>query len=604
MMLTSLTALCCCCGKQALHPPAVQQAAHASKGHCYASLVDPGTPWCACMQCSCSTLSAAHVLLFLQDSRSSSPGRSSQGLQTQLSTPAAVQGTDSGHGPSTAATHEQQQESPAAQPTIANGTTAAAAAAPAASTTVARPPSVTWQDLQQPAQQQPQLDPQLAATNGTADTSSSLATNGVNGSRPVPPVPPLAPGSVPVRTSSAGVSSCNSRRQSLLGDAGRASSHTSACLTQAQQLDTPAQLEQSSQQQQPARPQVSQLPLHLVRTSMDSPSPPSVAMQQVGVGRKHAVACWCAVSVGKHSAHCSTLMLYIVACCCRCTDRTAVLVRSLAKAPLCIGSTCAHHSNTHPECACVLPPYFLQVNSPDVTPQQQQQQQSPAQPFWQSSNWSFGTHCEQNKRRHMEDRFAAVDLTAHVAFGAAQRAGFFAVYDGHSGAEAAEYLESHLQAYVLAAGSDALAANPLQVLSDAVQKAEAEILASYEAGKGSDTAGSTLCAILLVDDKLHVAHVGDSRAVLGRGAEPIQLTRDHKPGCEIEAARIEQVRRNLSGFGFTLDGVSCGGMRLLGAAGRLTQGRHSCVRLGQRSHAFICYVLLAHCVLPACPCIE
>jgi serine/threonine protein phosphatase PrpC len=144
----------------------------------------------------------------------------------------------------------------------------------------------------------------------------------------------------------------------------------------------------------------------------------------------------------------------------------------------------------------------------------------------------------------MEDRFVAADLTDNAAFATiAHRAGFFAVYDGHSGHEAAEYLEAHLQAYVLAAGPEALAANPLQVLSSAVQKAEAEILASYEAGHGSDTAGSTLCAILLVDDKLHVVHVGDSRAVLGRGAEPIQLTRDHKPACCIEAARIEQVRQ-------------------------------------------------------------
>jgi hypothetical protein len=63
----------------------------------------------------------------------------------------------------------------------------------------------------------------------------------------------------------------------------------------------------------------------------------------------------------------------------------------------------------------------------------------------------------------MEDRFAAADLTGDAAFGAAHRAGFFAVYDGHSGHEAAEYLESHLQSYVLAAGPDALAAEPLRV---------------------------------------------------------------------------------------------------------------------------------------------
>lgn len=239
----------------------------------------------------------------------------------------------------------------------------------------------------------------------------------------------------------------------MLSDAGRASSSLSFSQgQQQQQQDAPAQLDQ---QQQPGRTTVAQLPLHLLRESMDTPSPPSVA---------------------------------------------------------------------------------LKTPSPEAS-----QQQSPAQqPFWQAGTWSFGTHCEQNKRNHMEDRFAATDLTGDAAFGVAHRAGFFAVYDGHSGAEAAEYLQSHLQAYVLAAGPDALAANPLQVLSDAVQKAEAEILASYEAGSGSDTAGSTLCALLLVDDKLHVAHVGDSRAVLGRGAEPIQLTRDHKPGCPKEAARIEQ----------------------------------------------------------------
>lgn len=254
-----------------------------------------GTCWCACS--AVAHLCLLHTLLFLQDSRSSSPARPTKGLQSELKTPAVVHG-DSSHAPSTA-THEQQQELPAAQQTGAatNGATAAASTASAASTAGARPASVTWQDLQQPSQQQPQLEPQLAATNGTADSSSSPATNGVNGSRPVPPVPPLAPGSVPARTSSAGISSCNSRRQSLLGDAGRASSHSSASATQAQQLDTPAQLEQSSQQQQqPARSQVSQLPLHLMRTSLDSPSPPSVAMQQVGVLRRHAVV-WVARTV-------------------------------------------------------------------------------------------------------------------------------------------------------------------------------------------------------------------------------------------------------------------------------------------------------------------
>jgi protein phosphatase 2C family protein 2/3 len=141
-------------------------------------------------------------------------------------------------------------------------------------------------------------------------------------------------------------------------------------------------------------------------------------------------------------------------------------------------------------------------------------------------------HSEKNQRSAMEDRSQAVDLTGSEAFPGAGRAGFFAVFDGHAGHEAAQYLADHMLGYVLAAGPGALTDNPLAVLGDAVQRAESELVA------GNRCAGSTLCALLLVDDKLHVAHVGDSRAVLGRGTEARQLTRDHKPLCRIEAARV------------------------------------------------------------------
>lgn len=211
----------------------------------------------------------------VQDSRSSSPARSPKGLQTTFSAPAAVLGTDLDDAPGTAATHEQLEPAADVTTTAAavNGADTNGAATAATASAAAARPAVKWQDQLSPQQQ---LEPQLAATNGTVNDSSSTATatNGLNGSRPLPPVPPLAPGTVPLRTSSAGSnagSNCSSRRQSLLSDACRASSRT--FLQQPAEPDT---------QDQPARPSVTQLPLHLLTDSTDSSAPPSVALQQVG----------------------------------------------------------------------------------------------------------------------------------------------------------------------------------------------------------------------------------------------------------------------------------------------------------------------------------
>jgi protein phosphatase 2C family protein 2/3 len=138
----------------------------------------------------------------------------------------------------------------------------------------------------------------------------------------------------------------------------------------------------------------------------------------------------------------------------------------------------------------------------------------------------------------MEDRTMAVNLTGHEALPVSDRAGLFSVYDGHGGHQVAEFLAENVQSQLLSAGAAAIAEQPLRVLGNAVENAERQLLVSYAEGDSTAAAGSTMCAVLLLDDKLHVAHVGDSRAVLARGTAAKQLTRDHKPACEIEAKRI------------------------------------------------------------------
>ncbi|KAK8456000.1 hypothetical protein SEVIR_4G258100v4 [Setaria viridis] len=53
-------------------------------------------------------------------------------------------------------------------------------------------------------------------------------------------------------------------------------------------------------------------------------------------------------------------------------------------------------------------------------------------------------------------------------------------------------------------------------------------------------AGSTASTAILVGDRLVVANVGDSRAVICRGGDAIAVSRDHKPDQTDERQRIEE----------------------------------------------------------------
>jgi serine/threonine protein phosphatase PrpC len=184
-------------------------------------------------------------------------------------------------------------------------------------------------------------------------------------------------------------------------------------------------------------------------------------------------------------------------------------------------------------------PHATSTQNPMLQQQQPQQQQ---QPFWQGA-WSFGACADQHTPPYMEDRHIAVDLSAHPDFAGCHRAGLFAVCDGHGGHQVAEYLQTYFQQRVLSAGGAALAANPQQSLAAAVQQLEQEVLQQFppECHPGDTVPrapGSTLCAVLLIDDKLHTVNVGDSRAALVNGTSAVQLTQDHSPACPAERRRI------------------------------------------------------------------
>ncbi|PSS31634.1 Protein like [Actinidia chinensis var. chinensis] len=106
--------------------------------------------------------------------------------------------------------------------------------------------------------------------------------------------------------------------------------------------------------------------------------------------------------------------------------------------------------------------------------------------------------------------------------------GLFAIFDGHSGDKVPAYLQKQLFANILKEAE--FWTDPRRSISKAYEKTDEAILSnSSNLGRGGSTA---VTAILINGQRLWVANVGDSRAVLSRGGQAIQMTIDHEPNTE------------------------------------------------------------------------
>ncbi|KAJ8263720.1 hypothetical protein COCON_G00161770 [Conger conger] len=156
----------------------------------------------------------------------------------------------------------------------------------------------------------------------------------------------------------------------------------------------------------------------------------------------------------------------------------------------------------------------------------------PSRPLWTSA------HAIRNTRRKMEDRHVTLSEFSPL-FGLQDgvHRGYFAVFDGHGGVDAAAYAATHL--HVALGNHDDLKRDPGGALKRAFkhtddmfrQKAQRERLRS----------GSTGVAVLLDGDWLHVGWLGDSQVLLVRQGEPVSLMEPHKPEREDEKRRIEDL---------------------------------------------------------------
>lgn len=136
----------------------------------------------------------------------------------------------------------------------------------------------------------------------------------------------------------------------------------------------------------------------------------------------------------------------------------------------------------------------------------------------------YGFSLVKGKASHpMEDYHVAkfIQLQGHEL-------GLFAIYDGHLGDSVPAYLQKHLFSNILK--DEEFWTDPNRSISKAYERTDQAILShSPNLGRGGSTA---VTAILVDSQKLWVANVGDSRAVLSRRGQAIQMSIDHEPNTE------------------------------------------------------------------------
>lgn len=113
------------------------------------------------------------------------------------------------------------------------------------------------------------------------------------------------------------------------------------------------------------------------------------------------------------------------------------------------------------------------------------------------------------------------------------KASFFAVYDGHGSARVSKHASEGLWRH-LTENESYKNGNFKEALEGAFLTFDHEVNDSYNA----QLAGTTAICVLIVDNIIYCANIGDSRAVASVNCECIPLSHDHKPENPLELKRI------------------------------------------------------------------
>jgi protein phosphatase 1L len=111
----------------------------------------------------------------------------------------------------------------------------------------------------------------------------------------------------------------------------------------------------------------------------------------------------------------------------------------------------------------------------------------------------------------------------------------FGVFDGHGGSVAAQLTAEQLPDVIKAQRK----ASPDMKTALTQSFLDMEKRLYDHAAKELFKSGTTVTLVIIENNRLWCANVGDSRSILCRGGKPIVLTRDHSPALPEEKTRIE-----------------------------------------------------------------
>lgn len=153
------------------------------------------------------------------------------------------------------------------------------------------------------------------------------------------------------------------------------------------------------------------------------------------------------------------------------------------------------------------------------------------------SIFTVDAHADQGRRPGMEDRHISIlDLNSFLDLQDYSAQSFFGVYDGHGGVEAAQYVHAHL--HVNIAAHPEFRTNPITALREGFLATDKAFLVKAE--REALSCGATACSILIRGNKLYVAWLGDSQAILFQNNSAVDLLTPHKPHHDDEKKRIEE----------------------------------------------------------------
>ncbi|MBQ3560064.1 MAG: Stp1/IreP family PP2C-type Ser/Thr phosphatase [Agathobacter sp.] len=102
----------------------------------------------------------------------------------------------------------------------------------------------------------------------------------------------------------------------------------------------------------------------------------------------------------------------------------------------------------------------------------------------------------------------------------------YIVCDGMGGHKAGEYASRYTVERIVAHASRSRSENPIRILRDAIQKANEILVIESREDIEKQGMGTTVVAATIIDHRMYVANVGDSRLyVIGEKIE--QITKDH-----------------------------------------------------------------------------